>query len=313
MKRIILFFSILLVAGSIHAQDIFKQHGYDRETLTLSKGRYKETFINENVMQIGTVLIDTRTDKVVRFLEEDATELAYKAENTSRFLTPDPLAEKYPQLSPYAYCANNPVRYIDPDGRDIWEINAFGEIIKRMKDKTQDAFYMVAKDAEGNYQRTFTTDADGNKNYNSISFKYGTVTSVQEKSVKTNVGEVTLTMFNIKGDDNATRLFEFMSNPDITTNVEWSHDKIGTEKSGKNIVGTIHLPKNTVQGNYLSNKDYTIREDNHSHPGGTEKTSPGDEQVAKYILEKNRKASLNIYIPQKKKYIPYNANGVITK
>jgi hypothetical protein len=91
MKRTILIISVLLVSGSIHAQDIFKQHGYDRETLTLSKGRYKETFINENVMQIGTVLIDTRTDKVVRFLEEDATELAYKAENTSRFLTPDPL------------------------------------------------------------------------------------------------------------------------------------------------------------------------------------------------------------------------------
>jgi hypothetical protein len=79
------------------------------------------------------------------------------------------------------------------------------------------------------------------------------------------------------------------------------------------VVGTIHLPKNTAQGYYLSSKGYTIREDNHSHPGGTEKTSPGDEQVAKIILEKNRKASLNIYIPQKKKYIPYNAGGVITK
>ncbi len=30
----------------------------------------------------------------------------------------DPLSEKYYNVSPYAYCANNPVRYIDPDGRD---------------------------------------------------------------------------------------------------------------------------------------------------------------------------------------------------
>ena len=36
-----------------------------------------------------------------------------------RFLTPDPMCEKYYSISPYAYCGNNPVRFIDPDGRDI--------------------------------------------------------------------------------------------------------------------------------------------------------------------------------------------------
>jgi RHS repeat-associated protein len=28
----------------------------------------------------------------------------------------DPLSDKYPSLTPYAYCANNPVRYVDPTG-----------------------------------------------------------------------------------------------------------------------------------------------------------------------------------------------------
>jgi RHS repeat-associated protein len=45
-----------------------------------------------------------------------------------RFLSIDPLCEKYYWISPYAYCMNNPVRYIDPDGRDIWEINEMGEV-----------------------------------------------------------------------------------------------------------------------------------------------------------------------------------------
>ena len=32
------------------------------------------------------------------------------------FTQMDPLAEKYPHLNPYVYCAGNPVRYVDPDG-----------------------------------------------------------------------------------------------------------------------------------------------------------------------------------------------------
>ncbi|MDD3404761.1 MAG: matrixin family metalloprotease, partial [Paludibacteraceae bacterium] len=35
-----------------------------------------------------------------------------------RFTTIDPLAEKYYDVSPYAYCANNPIMLVDPDGRD---------------------------------------------------------------------------------------------------------------------------------------------------------------------------------------------------
>jgi RHS repeat-associated protein len=31
----------------------------------------------------------------------------------------DPLAMKYPDYSPYIYCANNPLKYIDPDGKKI--------------------------------------------------------------------------------------------------------------------------------------------------------------------------------------------------
>ena len=36
------------------------------------------------------------------------------------WLSVDPMADKYPSISPYAYCAWNPVKLLDPDGRDIW-------------------------------------------------------------------------------------------------------------------------------------------------------------------------------------------------
>ena len=37
-----------------------------------------------------------------------------------QFTSIDPLCEKYYSVSPYAYCAGNPVNRIDPDGRDAW-------------------------------------------------------------------------------------------------------------------------------------------------------------------------------------------------
>ena len=35
------------------------------------------------------------------------------------WLSVDPMADKYPNISPYAYCAWNPIKFIDPDGRKI--------------------------------------------------------------------------------------------------------------------------------------------------------------------------------------------------
>ena len=50
--------------------------------------------------------------------------------NTSGIFTSiDPLAEKYPGISPYAYCAGNPVNSIDANGSDpIYASSLFGRI-----------------------------------------------------------------------------------------------------------------------------------------------------------------------------------------
>ncbi len=40
-----------------------------------------------------------------------------------QWLSPDPLADKYPNLNPYAYCAWNPLIIYDPDGRYVNVIN----------------------------------------------------------------------------------------------------------------------------------------------------------------------------------------------
>ena len=47
------------------------------------------------------------------------------------WLSVDPMLDKYPGISPYAYCLWNPVRFVDPDGREIDDYyNLSGELIK---------------------------------------------------------------------------------------------------------------------------------------------------------------------------------------
>ena len=47
----------------------------------------------------------------------------YFSTDYARFTSQDPLSEKYYHLSPYAYCAGNPMRYVDPTGMWHWGEN----------------------------------------------------------------------------------------------------------------------------------------------------------------------------------------------
>lgn len=40
----------------------------------------------------------------------------------------DPKAEDYFPIGPYVFCANNPLKYVDPDGTDIWELSTEGRV-----------------------------------------------------------------------------------------------------------------------------------------------------------------------------------------
>lgn len=82
-----------------------------------------------------------------------------------RFTTPDPHAIDYVDVSPYAYCGNNPITAVDFNGKDEWEINTDGYVVNRIENPNVDAFYIVSKGANGNYIRTDK----------SVEFKYETI------------------------------------------------------------------------------------------------------------------------------------------
>lgn len=60
------------------------------------------------------------------------------------FISVDPLAEKYPEVSSYAYCMNNPVNLVDPNGEDIYRYDKkSGEFI--LFEKNDDKIDQVGK------------------------------------------------------------------------------------------------------------------------------------------------------------------------
>jgi len=63
-----------------------------------------------------------------------------------RFNTVDPLAEKYPNISPYVYCAGNPVIFIDPTGMLLTDFeDRNGDLVKHVDDGSSAVFQQTGK------------------------------------------------------------------------------------------------------------------------------------------------------------------------
>ena len=71
-----------------------------------------------------------------------------------RTTTMDPLAEKYYATSPYAWCGNNPVRFVDPDGMDTLIFNVHGLYQKTIVADGDDIGVILNQD--GTYFKTFS-------------------------------------------------------------------------------------------------------------------------------------------------------------
>ena len=83
-------------------------------------------------LPFGEVLVDERATPTTRStpykfnakeLDEETGLYYYSARymdpRLSLWLSVDPLAEKYPGVGSYVYCYNNPVKFVDPDGREV--------------------------------------------------------------------------------------------------------------------------------------------------------------------------------------------------
>jgi hypothetical protein len=103
--------------------------------MTLSNGLFDEMHEAVDTIQYYHALLNTKTKKIIQLLPVE-TDNEYKVDPVVFALSVDPLSDKYPGISPYAYCAWNPVMLVDPDGRESFEIDQESGKVK-IVDKSQ--------------------------------------------------------------------------------------------------------------------------------------------------------------------------------
>lgn len=122
MKRATLFLLVVITAMSCllaqTTKNPFSKLGYNKKVMyTSSKGEFEEFHDNSDVVEIGSVYFNTKTNKVVGNINKENEKMEVASATSA--MSVDPLCEKYYWISPYAFCLNNPVRFIDPDGREV--------------------------------------------------------------------------------------------------------------------------------------------------------------------------------------------------
>jgi RHS repeat-associated protein len=205
----------------------------------------------------------------------------YYTDWASIWLSVDPLSDKYPHLTSYNYCANNPIMLIDPDGRETTDygLKKTGEIVRlTKKDDKPDNLYVL--NDNGTKDRTINPLTVNDKNLlpslsseNAPNFEekvYPFIKHISQKYIRNEGMKTTVTYEKIKGRYAKTRsgtdaknLFTFVASHSYN---EWG---ISGYKNGDWLVGTLYQDAQApsfdgLGKNYhLNNQIYRA----HSHGG----------------------------------------------
>ena len=125
----------------------------------------------------------------------------YDSDLMTAWLSVDPMADKYPSLSPYTYCGWNPVKLVDPDGKDVWEVNIItgetkvekasenrvnvvGNGVNKSYDFPSGDFYLNVEHTKNDDGSYCSINAYGGTEYNNASLSLDYITPTNYQSIK---------------------------------------------------------------------------------------------------------------------------------
>ncbi len=222
------------------------------------------------------------TDNGARFLDNDF----------GRFLSPDKHSGSYPWLSPYANRADNPFRFADPTGNDVWKIGEDGTIILHTEDTTEDRIELTYDNG--------TVISDGDNRPRVLRYRYGTVEGVEHREYTFASENKTYQymVFKVRGDYSGQEIFKFLSYGVGSLNgIEYGLTQVGEDWTGMNFIttGQIQYAEPGISGYYMQELigRYNIRRMIHSHKEMNIKSDP-DRDFAKFITRHQIESDLSV-------------------
>jgi RHS repeat-associated protein len=177
---------------------------------------------------------------------------------TGRFLSIDPMAEKYYNISPYAYCANNPLNRIDPTGMDDY-YNEYGKLLytdtrttNDMRTLSNDAWASInkeyasqIKDRSTSYSDLINT-LDGNSSIITFENAGSEFADMWSSSVSSGKETAGLLLFDF---ENATVSFEQIEVKNADATGGYISQVEGSTYNGKIVLGNVHT--HPTEANFL--------------------------------------------------------------
>ncbi|SFG50996.1 RHS repeat-associated core domain-containing protein [Prevotella sp. KH2C16] len=185
-----------------------------------------------------------------------------------RWMSMDPLAEKYYHVSPYAYCLDNPVSLIDPDGmrvdwyKDKDDTFQYSPNVHSQKDLAQGQRYIGKSFKSRTHRGIASYRSDGSILFSNETDGYSRMWNQADKHYRYKTNGVGREVGGFVLSNNQVLVLPDYLNDDVTTKMDVGGYKLigGTLRKGNErfvVIGQVHTHQDG-----MSTPSYYIPEDN---------------------------------------------------